>query len=78
MFWWVEFSNKRMPGTLRASSESEAREKGMQHGEVESVSILPYPASPYLTNDVGCPPFCYSPLQCKGRTSCPKAYACSE
>lgn len=39
---------------------------------------IPYPASPALYNDTGCPSFCYTPEQCAGRGSCPKSYACSE
>ena len=44
---------------------------------------LPYPAKPVLWQfdhpvNGKCPPFCHSPNQCKGRTSCPQSYACSE
>lgn len=44
---------------------------------------LPYPANPViwqLDHPVSgkCPPLCYSPNECKGRTSCPKRQACSE
>jgi hypothetical protein len=43
---------------------------------------LPYPASPViwqLDHPVTgkCPPFCDTPEQCKGKTSCPKNYTCS-
>ena len=49
----------------------------------EGVEILPYPASPVIWQfdhpvTGKCPPFCHSPEQCKGGTSCPKSYACSE
>jgi hypothetical protein len=44
---------------------------------------LPYPARPVIWQfehpvHGKCPPFCYSPKSCKGNTSCPKDYACSE
>lgn len=44
---------------------------------------LPYPARPRLyqitLSKFGpCPSFCYSPEKCKGRSACPKSYACSE
>ena len=44
---------------------------------------LPYPANPIiwqLDHPVHgkCPPFCSTPSQCAGWTSCPKSYACSE
>ena len=44
---------------------------------------LPYPAEPLiwqLDHPVfgKCPPFCYSPNQCAGETSCQKNPSCSE
>lgn len=48
-----------------------------------AAAVIPYPANPIiwqLDHPVTgkCPPFCSTPKQCQGRTSCPKAYACSE
>lgn len=47
------------------------------------VKTLPYPASPViwrLDHPVGgkCPTFCHAPRECKGRTSCPQRYSCTE
>ena len=44
---------------------------------------LPYPATPIVWQFDDpcygkCPPFCYAPRECAGRTSCPKSRACSE
>lgn len=44
---------------------------------------LPYPAMPVIWTfnhpALGaCPPFCYTPRECAGKTSCPKSHACSE
>lgn len=44
---------------------------------------LPYPAEPVIWQFDHpvfgkCPPFCYAPQQCAGRTSCPQRHACSE
>lgn len=47
------------------------------------LDTLPYPAKPIIWQfdhpvHAKCPPFCHSPNQCKGLTSCPQNYACSE
>lgn len=47
------------------------------------LKTLPYPAKPIIWQFEHpvrgkCPPFCYTPGQCCGRTACPKSYACSE
>lgn len=44
---------------------------------------LPYPAKPIIWQfdhpvNGKCPPFCYEPKKCQGRTACPQNYACSE
>lgn len=65
-------------------TETAERETGRK---VVSVDRIPYPASPRLVKvfyetkpgvKEACPSLCYSPEQCKGRSSCPKNYACSE
>jgi hypothetical protein len=48
-----------------------------------TIKPLPYPAKPVIWQfdhpvTGKCPPFCFSPVQCAGKTSCPKPYACSE
>ena len=47
------------------------------------VLSLPYPANPIIWQfehplSGKCPAFCHSPRECKGRSSCPKSYACTE
>lgn len=77
--YWIKFSSG-YPACVDAKNEAEARVKAaeLSKREVAEVYTLPYPAEPRLNQDSGCPPFCYSPQQCKGKTSCPKSYACSE
>ena len=48
-----------------------------------SAEILPYPAEPIIWQfnhpiHGSMPTFCISPETCKGHTSCPRSYACSE
>lgn len=48
-----------------------------------NVQTLPYPATPVIWQfddpvNGKCPAFCHDPKNCKGRTACPKNYACSE
>ena len=45
---------------------------------VVHADTLPYPANPIFQKLSGCPAFCSTPQQCKGKTACPKRYACSE
>lgn len=47
------------------------------------LDTLPYPAKPVIWQfdhpvNGKCPPFCHSPTQCKGGTSCPQNYSCTE
>lgn len=48
-----------------------------------NLSSLPYPATPVIWQldhpVVGkCPPFCFKPDQCKGKTCCPQNRSCTE
>ena len=59
--------------------------KKVAGGEYRDIAAerLPYPASPavWLFDHPAhgkMPKFCTTPNQCKGRTACPKSYACSE
>lgn len=77
-FFWVEFSD-RPAGTIEASTGPEAKEIGGKFGAVTHSTRLPYPARPVLHQVVStCPPFCFTPNECKGHTCCLKNYACSE
>jgi len=77
--YWVEFKNHK-PGTVDANDEAEAKEiaSAITKDEVISASILPYGAHPRLDKANRGGDFCFDPEQCKGRSSCPRRYACSE
>lgn len=76
--YWVEFEDETA-GTVNATSEEDALMKAaMLHGEPVKASILPYGADPRLDDASRGGDFCFTPEQCKGRTSCPRRYACSE
>jgi hypothetical protein len=77
MAYWVTFED-RAPGSVEINKGENPRTVAAAFGTVKTVDPLPYPARPELRNVSGCPPFCYTPAQCKGRTCCPKSYACSE
>jgi hypothetical protein len=74
--YWVRFSD-RSDACVDADTKDAAIVIAAEHGAVTGVVVLPYPAEPRLTTGP-CPPFCYSPAVCAGRTSCPKDYVCSE
>lgn len=78
--WWV---NKR--GCVETMNEQEARELAAEifGTPVTECLQLPYPASPRLNTvsreGVGvCPSFCFDPGRCKGHSSCPQRYSCTE
>ena len=55
---------------------------GGEYRDIEA-KTLPYPANPIIWQfdhpvHGKCPPFCYSPKKCAGKTSCPQSHACSE
>lgn len=77
--FWVTFSGSVKAGCVEAYTEKEAQEQAAKLGGVVTLKELPYPADPRLSEAKSdCPPFCYSPRQCQGRTACPQSYACSE
>lgn len=75
--YWVEWVDGTS-GCMEAKTQVAALEKAVAHkADVKSVMSLPYPAEPRIGEwESGCPSFCYSPNQCKGRTTCPKSYSC--
>lgn len=76
--YWATFEGKPA-GCVEAYSKAEAQSQAEAVGKVRTLDCLPYPAEPRISEAKSdCPPFCYSPAQCKGRTACPKDYACSE
>lgn len=82
--YWVTFNN-HAAGCITCATEEDPVAIAREFGDLRTIDSLPYPANPVLRRralrdekDVHCPEFCYSPNQCKGRTACPKNYACSE
>lgn len=76
--YWVEFENGRK-GTIKAKDANDAKRIGLSIVGCEAIEVntLPYPAEPKL-NAIDCPSFCFSPERCKGQTSCPRLYSCTE
>lgn len=83
--YWVEFE-KSGSKCVDACTEQHAMRLGEELSGLTAVTAvrLPYPAEPRLTKHVyesfggHCPSFCYSPHSCKGRSSCPQSYSCTE
>src|SRR5690348_9837100 len=85
--YWVTFTN-RGAGCITVSKDEDPIAVARELGDIKTINSLPYPARPVLRRrelvsekdkEWGhCPEFCYTPEQCKGRTACPKNYACSE
>lgn len=77
-YYWVKFTDGSA-GCVSAPDRASAMRAVQGREGVASCDILPYPALPVLHTAPGdtCPPFCWSPETCRGRSSCPRAYACS-
>ena len=89
--WWLTFTDG---STACCDGEDEFDAKTIAEkltgkkvagGEYRDIAAkrLPYPANPNLwTFDHPvrgkCPPLCYSPRRCAGRSSCPQQHSCSE
>lgn len=74
--WWVSF--KVGKSLCYYGTRTDVEKRAAERGVVLSIDTLPYPAEPMEPPVSKCPAFCYTPNECKGRTSCPKRYACSE
>lgn len=89
--FWLTFTDGTK-GYCQGVSEYDAKQiaekltgKTVAGGKYKDIAavILPYPAKPIiwqLDHPVHgkTPDFCHSPEQCKGRTSCPQRYSCTE
>lgn len=82
--WWVS-AYRVGSGCVEAMNEIEARAIGSEKlgAEVTECNWLPYPAEPRLNkverDGYGVfPSFCFEPHKCKGRSSCPQRYSCTE
>lgn len=86
--YWVQF-NGRASGCITVAENEDPIAVARELGDIKEIDALPYPANPVIRRHAltareeekgwgHCPEFCYSPSICKGRTSCPKSYACSE
>ena len=89
--YWLTFTDGTS-GCCQGLSEYHAKKiaekftgKVVAGGEFKDIAAkrLPYPASPVIWQfdcpvNGKCPPFCYTPAECAGRTSCPKRRACDD
>lgn len=82
--FWLKF-NERSGGCVEATDgDSAARiAKEITGFEPKSCERLPYPAEPRINmhhdEKYGvCPSFCHAPERCRGNTSCPQNYSCTE
>jgi hypothetical protein len=75
--YWVTFESGQS-GCIETHPKEDPRTVAAAHGIPRTIEPLPYPARPMLRRVTECPEFCYSPTTCKGRTACPKSYACSD
>lgn len=78
--WWV-CSKGHGSGCVEAMDETEARAIALEKlgGEILACDQLPYPASPRLhIARPDFPSFCFEPHKCKGHSSCPQRYSCTE
>lgn len=89
--FWLTFTDATA-GYCEGANESDAKAiaekltgKTVAGGKYKDIAAksLPYPAAPViwqLDHPVHgkCPSFCFKPEQCKGHTSCPQNYSCTE
>lgn len=82
--YWLKFED-HPSGCVDAESDCDAKIIGehVTSKKVTKVEILPYPATPRIHSYIHpvhgqTPSFCTSPRECKGRTSCPQRYSCTE
>lgn len=89
--YWLTFTDGTK-GCCQGQSEYDAKviaEKitgktvaGGKFNDIEA-KVLPYPAEPIIWQfdhpvSGKCPPFCFEPNKCAGKTSCPRARSCTE
>jgi len=89
--FWLEFTDGS-EGCCEGENEYDAKRiaehltgKKVKGGDFKDIAAkpLPYPATPVIWQHdhpvVGkCPPFCFQPRQCAGKTSCPRPRACDD
>lgn len=82
--YWIRFTG-RISGCVEAVNAKAAMKIAAKATGAEPVGAdrIPYPAEPRINvfkypEHGACPSLCYSPERCRGKTSCPKSYACSE
>lgn len=81
-YWWVK-SASGGAGTVQADTQSNAMQiyKEKKGNDAYTAERLPYPASPIIHQEEcenPCPPFCYRPETCQGKTCCPNNPSCCE
>lgn len=77
--YWVQFQRLR-PVCIEASDIDTAEVlAGEISGEPAAfVNEIPYPSEPRIGKQSGIPSFCYRPMECLGKSSCPQAHACND
>lgn len=83
--FWVVGSERGQHGCVEATDADAARTlaAGIFGAPPIACDKIPYPAEPRLHTVPhaawgATPSFCYSPHTCKGRSSCPQRYSCTE
>lgn len=76
-YFYATFTD-RAAGCIDAETLDEAKVKAAAFGTVKEVKSNPYPTSNRLGEHDDCPPFCYKPGACAGKTACPQNYSCTE
>lgn len=89
--YWLTFTDKTQ-AACQGGSEYDAKiiaekitGKTVEGGKWRDIAAepIPYPAEPCVWKfehpvHGKTPSFCHAPKQCKGRTSCPQNYSCTE
>lgn len=76
-YFWVTFETHKS-GIIQAENMEDAKAVANEYDNPITIDRIPYPASPILDDSIECPPFCYTPEFCKGRSRCPKKPSCAE
>lgn len=80
---WYRLNHRYWRATFKAGSPrfiyavglEAATAEAAKLGDVVDVQTLPYPSE---KSPDGCPPFCWKPSQCAGRTACPQSRSCTD
>lgn len=89
--YWIKFKDgtsgycegETPYGAVQIAEGVSGKEADVDNKYDPKLKTLPYPATPIIWQFEHplrgkCPPLCFAPAKCAGRTSCPQRYACSE